>query len=184
MMRRKDREVLSKEWMEEVIQEALYMELAMSDDGEPYVIPLNYGYSDGRFYVHGAMAGRKVDALRKNPRVAFNVLSGVQIVPRPRKPGKLWCVYRSVCGTGTVRFLTDLEEKRRAVAVLKDHYSDGNVDYMSRDEAMKKVVNVFVVDVEEMTGKTKGYPNPSNPAAPLFEEPGQRAGAPLEGSEQ
>lgn len=170
MMRRKDREVLSKEWMEEVIQEALYMELAMSDDGEPYVIPLNYGYSGGRFYVHGAMAGRKVDALRKNPRVAFNVLSGVRIVSRPRKPGKLWCVYRSVCGTGTVRFLTDLEEKRRAVAVLKEHYSDGNVDYMSRDEAMKKVVNVFVVDVEEMTGKTKGYPNPSNPAAPLFEE--------------
>lgn len=167
-VRRKDREVTSREWMESVLRKALILEMAMVDDGEAYVLPLNYGYWSNCLYVHGAMAGRKVDVLKKNPRVAFNVVDGVRIVPRPRKPGKIWCIYRSVCGTGTARFVSELAEKRRAIAVMKEHYGDADRSYMTKDAALEKIVNVFAMEIDEMTGKTKGYPNPDNPNAPLW----------------
>ena len=45
--------------------------LGMSDNGQPYIVPLSFGY-DGRFlYVHAAVDGRKVDILKRNNRVCF-----------------------------------------------------------------------------------------------------------------
>ena len=45
------------------------------DDGYPFALPVNYCYDrdGGRIYLHGAKAGHKVDALRKDDRVCFTV---------------------------------------------------------------------------------------------------------------
>lgn len=46
------------------------MRLAMTDGLNPYIIPLNYGYTyeDGKLviYFHCAKEGRKLDILKKN----------------------------------------------------------------------------------------------------------------------
>jgi hypothetical protein len=45
--------------------------LAMSDDGEPYAIPVNHAYEDGRFTFHCATSGRKLDIIERNPNVTY-----------------------------------------------------------------------------------------------------------------
>ena len=45
----------------------------LGDDGYPYAVPLSYVYHEGRVYFHSAMAGHKLDALRRCPKASFCV---------------------------------------------------------------------------------------------------------------
>ena len=46
--------------------------LGCVDNGEPYVVPINYLFEDGSIYSH-SLPGRKVEALRAHPRACFQV---------------------------------------------------------------------------------------------------------------
>ena len=46
--------------------------LGCVDNGEPYVVPINYVFEDGSIYGH-SLPGRKIDALRINPRACLQV---------------------------------------------------------------------------------------------------------------
>lgn len=46
--------------------------LGCVDDGEPYVVPINYLLDEGSIYSH-SLPGRKIDAMRTHPRVCLQV---------------------------------------------------------------------------------------------------------------
>jgi uncharacterized protein len=46
--------------------------LGCVDNGEPYVVPINYVLEDGKIYSH-SLPGRKIDALRAHPRACLQV---------------------------------------------------------------------------------------------------------------
>lgn len=70
-MRRNDREIKDRKDIDGIIRRCLVCHLATCDNGQPYVVPLNFGY-DGRFlYFHAAPEGRKIDIINKNNRVGF-----------------------------------------------------------------------------------------------------------------
>ena len=46
--------------------------LGCVDNGEPYVVPINYVFEDGNIYSH-SLPGRKIDALRAHPRACLQV---------------------------------------------------------------------------------------------------------------
>ena len=46
--------------------------LGCIDNGEPYVVPVNYLFEDGSIYSH-SLPGRKIDAMRKHSRVCLQV---------------------------------------------------------------------------------------------------------------
>ena len=68
-MRRNDREITDLNEIISIINDCKVIHLAMVDDGEPYLLPLNFGYSceSGAFsfFCHSAREGRKLDILRK-----------------------------------------------------------------------------------------------------------------------
>ena len=76
-MRRKDREISGRENIEPILQACRTCRLAMIAEGAPYVIPLNFGYTwddDGlTLYFHSGVKGKKIDALRADPRVCFEM---------------------------------------------------------------------------------------------------------------
>lgn len=63
----------------------------LGDDGYPYAVPLNYVYHNGKIYLHGAKAGHKIDALKRESRCSFCVIAEKTILPE-----KLATNYRSV----------------------------------------------------------------------------------------
>jgi len=46
--------------------------LGCVDNGEPYVVPINYVFEDGSIYSH-SLPGRKIDAMRAHPRACLQL---------------------------------------------------------------------------------------------------------------
>jgi len=137
-----------KEEMERILREAWVGELALSRDGEPYVVPINFTYHAGHIYFHCAFEGKKLDFLRRNPRVCFSVARDYQI-PEPHPPGvSCRTNYESVLCYGTAREVSDIAERKRILDIFVKKFRDEEVP-------LERVRNCNAVDmtIEEMTGR-------------------------------
>ena len=118
-MTRREREVTDINDILQIINETKILHLGLSDEGWPYVVPMNSGYEyvDGKlmFYLHGATKGYKFDVLEKNPKVSFALET--DMIPFE---GKVACqygmAYRSVMGRGYGTLVADVEEKEKALS--------------------------------------------------------------------
>lgn len=75
-------------------------------DGRPYLVPLGYGYDGESIYAHSA-PGRKLDLMRAEPRVTFEV-DVAEAADR----------WRSVIAEGTFEEITDPVERQQALSVI------------------------------------------------------------------
>jgi nitroimidazol reductase NimA-like FMN-containing flavoprotein (pyridoxamine 5'-phosphate oxidase superfamily) len=152
-MRRAEREIKDRSAVEEILRRATVCRLAVCDGNLPYVVPLNFGYEDNHLYFHSAPEGRKIEALKANPNVCFEVDVDQEFVP-----GESACEwtarYRSVIGFGQARVLEKAAEKKRGLDVILAHYAQGPFEYR---EAEVGRVAVVEVEIETLTGKQSGY---------------------------
>ena len=156
-MRRKDREITSVEEKLEVIKECMVCRLGMVTEGYPYIVPMNYGYSyeDEQLvlYFHSANEGKKLDILKNNSTICFELDCEHQLVE-----GNIACEYgykyASVIGFGTVEFLDTKEQKIKALNYLMKQQTkkDSNHEF---SDAHLQAVTVFQVLVSSYTGKRK-----------------------------
>ena len=72
-MRRHDKQITDASEIEDILRKASVCRLALCDEGRPYIVPLCFGYKDNVLYFHSASAGKKLDILRKNNNVCFEV---------------------------------------------------------------------------------------------------------------
>ena len=148
-MRRKDKEITDRGEIEAIIHQSDVCRLAMADEAGPYIVPLNFGFSDDSLYFHSAHKGRKIDILKKNPRVCFEFDLGVKIISGEKACD--WGTYfKSVIGFGKARFVKDIEAKKKALNVIMNHYAGKSFEYTGTD--VDKVA-IIRVDIEQMTGK-------------------------------
>ncbi len=151
-MRRKDKEISDIAVIDDILSKATVCRLGLCDGGWPYVVPLCFGYEDNALYFHCAMEGKKLEMLRKNENVCFEV-----DIERELIKGEAACEwgmkYKSVIGFGKAVFVEDAESKRKALDIIMQNYSEGAFEYS--EEAVKKTV-VIKVEIESMTGKQSG----------------------------
>ena len=152
-MRRREKEVVDRRIIEALLEAGQVCRLAMVDDGEPYLVPLNYGYAADALFIHSAAVGRKMDVLRRNNRVCFEIESPVTIVQHP-EPCHWGARARSVIGYGRVEIVTDPELKRAGFDVIMRHY--GKRDANLYDEKQLAAVVVLKVVIESMSCKQLG----------------------------
>jgi len=148
-MRRTEREIKDRGAVEEILERAKVCRLALSDHNQPYIVPLCFGFQDDRLYFHSAPEGKKIDILKANPSVCFEVDVDFQVL-QADVPCKSSSRYRSVIGFGSARLLEDADDKRRALDAIMRHYAEGPFEY-SGGEVEK--VAVIEVEVESLTGK-------------------------------
>ncbi len=153
-MRRSDREIVDRADMESIILKSPICRLAMCEGGIPYVVPLCFGYEEGTLYFHSASVGRKLEMLRRNNKVCFEMDIDQELI-RPRDSSSSCSMrYRSVIGYGEASFIDDPAEKRKALDVIMRHYSQAPLAY---PEDILVRTTIFKVRVESMTGKKSGY---------------------------
>ena len=148
-MRQSEREIKDRKELEEVIMKAEVCRLAMVEDGEPYIVPMNYGYRDGRLYFHCAREGRKLDILRRNPAVCFEMESEAELV-RGERPCQWTTRFTSVVGWGIATVSTDEADVKEGLEALMEHYSPGPHEFEARPLSLTAIIRV---DVTRMTGK-------------------------------
>ncbi len=148
-MRRRDRNIEDESIIREILEKGLVCRLGMHDGRYAYIVPMSYGYRDGRFYVHCAREGKKIDILGHDDRVCIQVDADARIVRG--EPSCRWSMkYRSVIGIGRARILEDEEERKAGLDAIMAHYGGGGGDY---DEKSLRATCVIEIRIESMTGK-------------------------------
>jgi hypothetical protein len=152
-MRRQEKGITDRAAIEDILHRATVCRLGLCADDQPYVVPLSFGYVEGRLYIHSAGEGKKIALLQRNNRVCFEVDLDEELVRGPHSCN--WGMrYRSVIGTGRATFVQEAEAKRAALNTIMAHYGGPQDDYTPQALAG---VTVIRVDIEEMTGKQGGY---------------------------
>jgi nitroimidazol reductase NimA-like FMN-containing flavoprotein (pyridoxamine 5'-phosphate oxidase superfamily) len=138
---------------EKALEDPKVLEGILSQSRAPYILPMSYGYAAGVLYFHSAPEGRKIDLLRRQPEVGFHILEGVRMV-EGNVPCQFGVAYRSIIGTGRVRFLEERENKQAALRILMRQHT-GQEEHSFLPEAVDATA-VFVLDIHELSGKQSG----------------------------
>ena len=113
-MRRKEREVFDKNEIEKIIHECKCCRVGFNDDGQIYIVPMNFGYSnindEMTFYFHCAKQGRKIDIVFKNNEVGFELDTNHQIKVA-NIASECTAYYQSIIGNGKISVIDDINEK-------------------------------------------------------------------------
>ncbi len=155
-MRRSDREITDVKSIEAFIAKEQIMRVAFYDNGEIYIVPVNYGYinESGQyvFYFHGAKAGRKYELSKESPNIGFEIDGNYELLE-----ADIACdfsaKFQSVVGTGNISVVEDRDEKIRGLNILMQHAS-GNGEWQYSEE-MLNAVAVYRVDVDKISCKAK-----------------------------
>ena len=141
-----------------ILDTAKVLHLGLAVNNEPYVVPTNYGYvMDGEkltIYLHSALRGKKLDMIRSNPKVFFELdchrkpFEGV-------KPCQYGLSYSSVMGRGTASIVEDVEEKMAAMTILMKTQTGKDFSF---DEKLVGMVAVVRIDAAEYTAKHRPIP--------------------------
>lgn len=106
-MRRKDREVTDPVQIEQIVQRCDVCRMAMVDQGMPYVVPMNFGYTlEGNqwtLYFHSAKEGRMPRILHENPAVCVEMDGAHALLPAQEACG-YGMAFESVILEGEVEF--------------------------------------------------------------------------------
>jgi nitroimidazol reductase NimA-like FMN-containing flavoprotein (pyridoxamine 5'-phosphate oxidase superfamily) len=152
-MRRKDKEIQEPDEIVGIIEKAPVCRLGLCCNNVPYVVPVSFGYREGCLYLHCAKQGKKMDMIRANPRVCFEIDVDVEPIESDQ-PCDWGMKYASVIGFGTASVLEDPEEKKKGLDVIMEHYSPRPPQPYSNP--VLEQTAVVRVQVEEMTGKRSG----------------------------
>ncbi|MDP9080248.1 MAG: pyridoxamine 5'-phosphate oxidase family protein [Bacteroidota bacterium] len=97
---------LNEEQIENLLKKQVTGRIACTDHGLPYIVPVNYVY-DGKQIISHSAPGKKVEMMRKNPRVCFQVDEINTIFN-----------WQSVVAWGLFEEITDMAEKEQAILAL------------------------------------------------------------------
>lgn len=151
-MYRKDREVTDRELQRQMLDAADVMRIGMVVDGEPYVVPVSFGYTwEGELpilYLHGAKLGKKVDGLAGGARVCVEFDRFIRYDQLKRG---ITSRYQSLIGMGRVSEIEDIDEKAAALSVICAHCGYKLFDPTTC--AGLKGTKVWRIQLDELTGK-------------------------------
>ena len=153
-MRRKEKEITNITEIEAIIQKAEVCRLGLAVDNTPYIVPVFFGYENNCLYIHCGKEGRKLDMIRQNNTVCFEMEVDTKITNRD-KPACQWsAAYRSVIGCGSAFILENFEEIKQALDVIMRHYSN-QTSFEYKKKAVEEVAIIKIV-VDHMSGKQSG----------------------------
>lgn len=131
---------LSEEEARELLDASLIGRLGCVYEGGPYVVPINYAIDGESVYIH-ALPGRKIEALRANPRACLQV---DEIIDELH--------WRSAIAYGTYEEIIDATERHRAVRALHERFPGLTpVESVPVHDGQSSVV-IFRIHITEITG--------------------------------
>lgn len=149
-MRRATREIIDQSAIRALMEEALVCRIGLCDNGAPYVVPMNFGLGENCLFLHCATEGRKLDILRQNDQVCFEMDFLREIKQGPVSCG--WGTrYESVIGFGRAILIEDPAEKRFALDRIMDHHR-AHGPYAYPDDILAKTA-IIRIEIESLTGK-------------------------------
>lgn len=141
--------------MLKIIADNKVCRLGLSASDQPYIIPLNYGYSFENnvltLFFHSANEGKKLEMIKKNNRACFEIDCDGQLIEGD-EPCEHGFSFKSIIGTGKIILLDTINEKINALNKLIQHQT-GKTKSHNFDQNAIKQVTIYKLTVEQFTGK-------------------------------
>ena len=157
-MTKRERQITDPDQIAHILDTGKVVHLGLAVDNEPYVVPMNYGYTmeNGKLtlYLHSALRGKKLDMIRANPKVFFEI--DCDLMPfEGRVPCQYGMVYSSIMGRGEAHLVEDVEQKKQAMSILMKTQTGKDFSFEDR---LVSIVAVIRIDVAEYTAKHRPLP--------------------------
>lgn len=152
-MRRKDREITDRTEIDDIIRSTKVMHLALADNNIPFVVPVFYVYDGTALYFHSAQAGTKIDIMKRNNNVCFEITVDHGFIESDQ-PCDFEAKHRTVIGQGKVIFIEDEAEKIKALNGIVALFTDKTFEFPTANLNRTVVVRI---DIESIKGKKHGY---------------------------
>ena len=152
-MRQKKKEILDRNVIIELLKTCPVGRLGTNGgDGYPMIKPLNFAYHDDTIYFHTAKEGEKIEDIKRDGRVCFEVDLPIAYVKAKNQPCEAAYRYQSIIIRGRATFVEEAGEKRFALTCLMKKYQpDGGFgDYPQDKLAITGIVKIVI---EELKGK-------------------------------
>lgn len=147
---RRIKQQLTEEQIDTVLKEKVFGTLAMTGDGGyPYCIPLHFTYDKERnlLYLHGAKQGHKIDAIRQNNKVCFNILDDAEDTDARGNH-----YYHSIVIFGHMEIIDNEEEKMKdAWNLCAKFETPGEIERHLHIEGGP--VQMMLLHIDHMSGK-------------------------------
>lgn len=129
-------------------------------NGYPQIIPMNFVFLGGFIYMHSHIHGEKLDNIRRNRMVGFEVDRELEFLPsyftHPTDASVADTLYVSVVIKGKADLVDDNNEKCLGLNGLMAKYQpEGGYKPMQPEDATLDYVEVIRITPEEIRGKYK-----------------------------
>jgi len=140
--------------LKEILENGILGRLAINDSTYPYIVSMNYGYDDEYIYLHSSKKGKKIDLIKQNNNVSFQIDYHLDLIKND-----LACKWnikgRSLVIKNQIDFVEDIEEKIIALKKIMTNY-DKEKEY-SFNENMINEVAILKIKIDNYTIKESGF---------------------------
>ena len=157
-MTRRELEVTDPNQIIGILDKCKILHLGLVDGDEPYVVAMNYGYTlEGdalTLYLHAAKTGYKLDLMRANPKVFFEM--DCDVTPfEGDLPCQYGTAYASIMGRGQAELVEDVEAKKEALSLFMKSQTGKDFEFQDK---MVSIVSIIKIHVSEYTAKRREMP--------------------------
>ena len=141
-----------------ILDESYVCHVGFAVDGQPYVIPMAYGRSENRIFIHGSAISRLLTSLSAGIPVCVTVtiVDGLVLA---RSAFRHSLNYRSVVIVGKATVVTGTAEKMEAMRVLTNHIVPGRWDEVRQpNEPELNTTTVLSIPIDEASAKMRTGP--------------------------
>lgn len=145
--------IMEMKEMEDLLNRLDVGRLGLCKEDKTYIVPIHYLYKNGNVYFHGKKDGLKMEHIRTNPLVCFEVDELVSLV-KASVACKYTSEYRSVIAYGKAKSIEKPEEKKAILNEMVAKYARG---YNFEPATIEDIERIAVVEIkiEEMNGKAR-----------------------------
>jgi len=151
-MRRSDKEIKDIETIYRILNEADVCRVGFSKADKPYIVPMNFGFDEGCIYLHSSVEGKKMEILKENNNLCFEVDLKREIV-KSEKPCNWGMHYMSVMGSGAAELIEERDEKIKALDIIMKKYDNEGLNSYEYSESSLKRTAIIKLILTELTGK-------------------------------
>ena len=133
---------------------------SIDENGFPQIIPMNFVFINDAVYIHSHIRGEKLDNIRRNQKVGFEVDKSLEFLPSyfsdPTDASLADTLYISVVIKGNASIVSDKEEKTNALnGLMKKYQPEGGYEPIKHDMDVLNEVEVIKIIPESLRGKYK-----------------------------
>jgi len=154
-------EIKSKEKIKEFLDlEHVGRIASIDENGFPQIIPMNFVFLNDAIYMHSHTKGEKLDNIKRNEKVGFEVDRELEFLPSyfedPKDASLADTLYISVVVKGICSIVEDRNEKTLALnGLMKKYQPEGGYDPLKPEMQVVDEVAIIKVEPDSFRGKYK-----------------------------